>query len=151
MAVATPPVRTKPNFKTKYGAHKYYTLHTGSKIWACRPQDAISSVVAFRNVDDAVLVGCMIETHYIHNKEWPEFNMENITLPSSRIQDLNNIFLKKWEFDDLKLICTSNMLDMISVDDINKLRSSYTFSGNQYKFSANIDFYKNRFDELFRL
>jgi hypothetical protein len=105
-------------------------------------------VVAFKNIEEAVLVGCMIETHFMHHKEWPDFDLSDMVLPSSRVEDLRNIFLRKWEFDELKLTCTQNMLDMISVDEISKHQTSYTFSGNQYKFRAELEFYQNRFNEL---
>ena len=149
MATATPPVRPKLVTLTNQSNRKYWTLHSGiNNVWATRPKDAISAVVAFRNLDEAVAIGAMIETHFLHHKEWPEFSEESLILPNARVEDLRNIFLQKWEFDDLKLICTRNMLDMISVEEINKRQNSYTFTGNQYKFSAPLEFYQNRFNEL---
>ena len=152
MAVATPPIKPKSIARTNQSGHKYYTLHSGiNNVWACRPKDSSSSIVAFRNINEAVMIGCMIETHYINHKEWPDFDLENLTLPTSRIDDLKNIFLQKWDFDDLKLVCTKNMLEMISVDEINMKSTSYTFSGNHYKFGADIDFYQKRFNELLNI
>ena len=152
MATAAPPVRPRAISRTNLGNRKYWTLHSGiNNVWACRPGGATSSVVAFRNLDDAVLVGCMIETHYMNHKEWPDFDASQITLPSAQIEDLKNIFLQKWEFDDLKLICTRNMLDMISVDEINKRQTAYSFTGSHYKFGADIIFYQNRFNELLNI
>lgn len=151
MATAAPPIRPRSVAKTGFGSRNYYTLHTGpNNIWACRPKESISSVVAFKKIEDAVLVGCMIETHFMHNKEWPDFDSE-LTLPTSRVEELRNIFLRKWEFDNLKLICTQNMLDMISVDEINKREMAYTFTGSHYKFGAEIEFYQNRFKELLEI
>ena len=149
MATATPPVRPRLTARTNQGNRKYYTLHSGiNNVWACRPKDAVSSVVAFRNLNEALMIGCMIETHFMNHKEWPNFDMDSLTLPAARVDDLKNIFLQKWDFDDLKLICTRNMLDMISVDEINMKATAYTFSGNQYKFGADLEFYQNRFNEL---
>ena len=149
MATATPPTRPKLVQLTKQRNRQYWTLHSGiNNVWATRPKDSISAVVAFRNLDEAVMIGAMIETHFLHHKVWPEFDEHSLILPNSRIEDIRNIFLQKWEFDDLKLICTQNMLDMISVDEINKRRTSYTFTGSQYKFDAPIEFYQNRFNEL---
>ena len=149
MATAAPPVRPKLTTLTNQRNRNYYTLHSGiNNVWATRPKESISAVVAFRNLDEAVAIGSMIETYFMYHKEWPEFSEDSLILPNSRVEDLRNIFLQKWEFDDLKLICTQNMLDMISVDEINKHQASYTFSGIQYKFSAPIEFYQNRFNEL---
>lgn len=147
MATATPPVRPKLTNLTNQKSRKFWTLHMGvNNVWATRPKDAKSSIVAFRHLEDAVLIGSMIETHFINSKEWPD--MDLFVLPAPRIQELTNIFLQKWEFDDLKLTCTKNMLDMISVEKINKARASYTFNGNQYTFVAPLEFYQNRFNEL---
>ena len=147
MATATPPVRPKFNIQTNQKSRKYWTLHTGvNNVWATRPNESKSAIVAFRHMEDAVLIGSMIETHFIHSKEWPD--MDLFVLPAPRIKELSNIFLQKWEFDDLKLTCTQNMLDMISVEKINKAHASYTFSGNQYTFGAPLEFYQNRFNEL---
>ena len=149
MATAAPPARPKFITRTNQRNRTYWTLHSGiNNVWSTRPKDSISAVVAFRNLDEAVMIGTMIETHFLNHKEWPEFDETSLILPNSRIEDLRNIFLQKWEFDDLKLICTQNMLDMISVDEINKRRTSYTFTGSQYKFDAPIEFYQNRFNEL---
>lgn len=147
MATATPPVRPKLTLQTNQKGRNYWTLHTGvNNVWATRPHESKSSIVAFRRMEDAVLIGSMIETHFIYSKEWPD--MDLFVLPAPRVKELTNIFLQKWEFDDLKLTCTQNMLDMISVEKINKAHASYTFNGNQYTFGAPLEFYQNRFNEL---
>jgi hypothetical protein len=147
MATATPPVRPKLVLQTNQSNRKYWTLHSGiNNVWASRPNESKSCIVAFRRMEDAVLIGSMIETHFINSKSWPD--MDIFMLPAPRVKELNNIFLQKWEFDDLKLNCTRNMLDMISVEEINKRASSYTFTGNQYTFGAPLEFYQNRFNEL---
>ena len=147
MATAPPPVRPKLAFQTNQKSHKYWTLHMGANnVWVTRPTESKSAVVAFRRIDDAVLFGSMIETYFNHSQEWPGTDL--LILPSPRVKELGNIFLQKWEFDDLKLNCTSNMLDMIGVEKIIKARESYTFNGNHYIFDAPIEFYQNRFDAL---
>ena len=147
MATATPPVRPRLITTTNQKNRKYWTLHAGANnIWATRPTDSNSAIVAFRRIEDAEMFGSMIESYYIHSSEWPDANLQ--MLPAPRMNQLVHIFLQKWEFDDLKLNCTQNMLDMISVEKVNKTRSSYTFNGSQYTFSAPIEFYQNRFNEL---
>lgn len=149
MATATPPVRPKLTNRNGGGGNKrnYWTLHMGvNNVWVTRPKESKSAVVAFRRIDDAVLFGSMIETFFIYSQEWPDTGL--LMLPSPRVKELSNIFLQKWEFDDLKLNCTRNMLDMISVEKIAKARESYTFNGDHYIFDAPLDFYQNRFNEL---
>jgi len=75
--------------------------------------------------------------------------IDTLILPEGRLTDLVYIFIREWEFDDLKFECTRNILDMISVDQILKKKSSYSFSGNTFQFSAPVEFYQNRFNELF--
>jgi hypothetical protein len=111
-----------------------------------RPKESKSAVVAFQRFDDAVLFGTMIETYFNYSQEWPDTDL--LMLPAPRVKELANIFLQKWEFDDLKLNCTINMLDMIGVEKILKARETYTFNGDHYIFDAPLEFYQNRFNEL---
>lgn len=94
----------------------------------------------------------MIETHLIEKKEWPDTtNAGNLILPEGRLSQLSYIFIRQWEFDELKLECTKNILDMISVDEVLKKKLSYSFEGNLFRFDATEDFYKNRFDEIYEM
>jgi hypothetical protein len=148
MATAAPPVRPKMTNRGGSGNKRnYWTLHMGANnVWVTRPKESKSSVVAFRRIDDAVLFGSMVETYFTYSQEWPSTDL--FLLPAPRVKELTNIFLQKWEFDDLKLNCTSNMLDMIGVDQIIKAHETYTFNGNHYIFDAPLEFYQNRFNEL---
>jgi hypothetical protein len=59
------------------------------------------------------------------------------------------VYIQKWEFDELKLTCTRNFLDLIGVEGIIKKKlGGYTFDGNVYKFNADWDFYRTRLTEL---
>jgi hypothetical protein len=109
-----------------------------------------TAVVGFTKWDDAILIGKMMETHYIRKKEWPDMQSAgSLILPSaSEAQVLRILYIQEWEFDDLKLLCTRNILDMISVDDILDQKTSYSFSGNSYTFNAPTDFYRDRFEEF---
>ena len=147
MVTAAPPVRPKLITSTTQKNRKYWTIHEGTNnIWATRSIESKSAIVAFRRIEDAEMFGSMIESYYIHSKEWPDADLQ--MLPAPRMNELAHIFLQKWEFDDLKLNCTQNMLDMISVEKVIRTRSSYTFNGSQYTFSAPVEFYQNRFNEL---
>jgi hypothetical protein len=152
-AVAAPPVKPRLAPKTNQKPKYYWTIHS-------HPNDAFTlkinekvrtSVVGFREIDDALFIGKMIETHFVRQKEWPDTRSEgSLILPSSQVGDvLSHIYVQKWEFNDLKLTCTKNFLDMISVDAIVNTKNGYSFSGNLFKFEAPIEFYKERLDELF--
>lgn len=92
----------------------------------------------------------MIETYYVERKEWPDVSqIGTLILPEGRLADLAYVFVRQWDFDDLKLECTRNILDLASVDKILDNTSTYSFSGSLFKFSAPPEFYQNRFNELF--
>ena len=130
-----------------------YTLHS-------KPNDAFTmklseetrtSVVVFRSFDTAKFVGQMLETNYIVNKEWPNTDVTSgkIYLPRARPElELSLLVVHGWDFDDLKLYCTSNILDMISVDEITSGDGNFSFSGDRYEFSAPTEFYQDRFNEI---
>lgn len=154
MITAAPPKRpiTKPPVNQR--DRKYYTIHSHpNNAFALRLKDDIrTAVVGFRDLNDAVLIGAMIETHLIEKKEWPDTtNAGNLILPEGRLSQLSYIFIRQWEFDELKLECTKNILDMISVDEVLKKKLSYSFEGNLFRFDATEDFYKNRFDEIYEM
>ena len=94
----------------------------------------------------------MIETHYIIKKEWPDTHGELI-LPTSQIQvneNLTYLYIHKWDFEDLKVLCTRNVMDLISVENLIKTEQGYSFEGNLFKFDGSLEFYKDRFEEYMR-
>lgn len=150
-----PPAKPQTRAKTGRRSQKYYTIHT-------QPNDAFTlrvaetartSVVGFRDWDDALFIGKMMETHFMRQKEWPDTrSVGSLILPSSQVGDvLRYLYIQQWDFDELKLTCTKNFLDMISVDGIvkKKANAGYTFSGNLFKFEAPREFYIQRLDEIF--
>ena len=103
-----------------------------------------------------MFVGQMLETYFIDQMEWPPtYEVGALILPSpQRPSDvLHHLYIQQWEFDELQLTCTKNFLDMISIDDILKKKSpsGYVFSGKTYAFEAPIEFYRERFGEIWEL
>lgn len=93
----------------------------------------------------------MIETHYIHKREWPDTRSETLTLPASQLgyKDPQHVYIQMWDFDELKVECTKNILDIILVENINsKNDNTFSLSGNIITFDAPDDFYRLRFEEL---
>lgn len=152
--ISAPPKRPTLKPPVKQRDRKYYTIHSNpNNAFSIRLRDDIrTAIVGFRNVDDAALLGAMIETYYIEKKEWPDMSsVGTLILPEGRLNKLVYIFVRQWEFDELKLECTRNILDMISVDEVLKKKSSYSLAGNLYSFDAPDEFYRNRFDEIYEL
>lgn len=154
--VAAPPDKPRRRSKTIPRPKLFYTIHT-------RPNDAFTlklssetktSVVGFKDWEDALFIGKMIETHFIKEKEWPDTKEEGpLTLPTSAIGDvLRYVYIQQWDFDELKLTCTKNFLDLIGVEGIGKKKNgNYTFDGSVYRFHAEWDFYRLRLKELWFL
>jgi hypothetical protein len=149
-----PPVKPRSAFKTNQRSRKYYTLHTtGNDAFTLRVNEqARTSVVGFTDWDNAMFVGKMLETYFISQKEWPlTYEVGSLILPAGLGGDiLSHLYIQQWDFDELKLTCTKNFLDMISIDDIikRKAQGGYVFAGNAYSFEADLDFYRQRLDEI---
>lgn len=152
MTTVAPPVRPRPQLPTAQTNRKYYTIHSNKNnaFTLKLNEDVKTAIVGFKDIDDAVRIGNMIETYFVAHKEWPDMHEPGqLYLPNGRLEDLSRVFIQQWEFDDLKINCTRNFLDFISVEKIiPKNPSSYSLSGDMYSFSASFDFYRNRFDEL---
>jgi hypothetical protein len=152
--ISAPPKRPIIKPLADRADRKYYTIHSHrNNAFTLRLRDDIrTAVVGFRDLNDAVLIGAMIETHLLEKKEWPDTTSAgNLILPEGRLTRLSHIFIRQWDFDDLKLECTKNILDMISVDEVLKRKLSYSFEGSLFKFEGSEDFYKNRFNEIYEM
>jgi hypothetical protein len=92
----------------------------------------------------------MIETHYLRKKEWPDTSNGLVlpNMPAHLPDTLSHVLMFEWEFEELKVTCTRNILDMISVDGLIKTENGYTFEGNLYKFEGELEFYQERFEEF---
>lgn len=151
--VMAPPKKPRRLAKTIPKPKNFFTLHTNSNdaFTLKLSTDTKTSVVGFKDWDDALFIGKMIETYFIREKAWPDTKEEgSLTLPSAMVGDvLHHVYIQKWDFDELKLTCTKNFLDLIGVDGIVKKKlGGYTFDGNVYRFSADWDFYRTRLSEL---
>ena len=128
---------------------KYYTIQSEmNKAMTIRINDK-TQLVAFRDFDDAYHISRMIETHIIYQNEWPDFHSDKLVLPEPKnIHDLNHVYIQNWDFDDLKVECTRNNLNMITVNGINDHPQGLSFIGEMLTFSAPVEFYMSRFNEL---
>jgi len=137
--------------RTDMKKRSYYTIQTKpNDVFTLRISDKMkTAVVGFKEIDDAIFIGKMLESYFIQQKEWPETKLQGtLILPASQSDILHHLYVQKWNFEELKLTCTKNILDMISVDSIINTKNGYSFSGEAYKFEAPIEFYQERFNEL---
>jgi hypothetical protein len=144
---------------------KYYTIHnypnTVMAIKLKGYEDLKTSVVSFKTIDDAALVGAMIENHRNKTKEWPIFNFEdlqddNTLRMTNMISQVNifsgNIYVHEWdELDNLKMYCVSNFLDLINLNTLIRTNDGFSMQGSVYRFHVDNDLYIQRFKQLLEL
>lgn len=155
MAVAPPPMRPPLRVApTDQTGQRYHTLHyNNNNAFTLKLSDQDkTAIVGFRKIEDAVRVGNMVETYFIEKKEWPDMHgTHELTLPAGRLHGLAYVFVRDWDFDELKFECTRNFIDFISVEQLTPKTTSYSLSGSLYKFEASDDFYRERIAELYHL
>ena len=84
---------------------KYYTIHSANNnAFTLKINEMTkTAIVGFHSSNDALFIGNMIETHYIEKKEWPDVREAGtLILPEARLKELAYVFIKEWEFEDLK-------------------------------------------------
>lgn len=144
-----PPVSPK-GFGKK--PNNYWTLHSSeNNAFTLRMNEEMqTSIVGFRNRSDALFIGKMIDTHYTRHREWPETQGGLILpqFPENLPDNLSHVVMIEWDFEDLKLTCTRNILNMVSVEGLIKTDNGYKFEGNLYSFEAPTEFYQERFEEF---
>lgn len=152
MATIAPPAKPRVQLQTAQTKRKFYTIHSNrNNAFALKlNEDARTAIVGFAELDDAVRIGNMIETYFVEKKEWPDTAQAGpLVLPVGQLEDLAHIFIRLWEFDELKVECTRNFLDLIGVEKIVPKNETYSLGGSLYKFDAPIGFYRERIQELF--
>jgi hypothetical protein len=147
--IAPPPARPTKVRNTRYGGKFYYTIHSHpNHAFAVRTnEDSVSAIVGFKSEQHAMFIGQMIETHYMKQKEFPDPSKQ-LLLPLPSEEELSFLFLQKWDFEELKLLCTKNFLNMVAIDTVNDTKKGYNLSGEILTFQAPFEFYVERLNEL---
>jgi hypothetical protein len=133
----------------------YWTIHSKpNRAFSMLTNQCVrTSLMGFYRREDAQMVGSMIETHVARQKSWPSVNLIDnaLWLPAPTSTELNHLYLCTWSYEDIKLLCTRNMLDLITVEAITRKANGegYSLSGSSIHYEATTAFYQERFDELF--
>ena len=150
--IVSPPRRPPRSIQKRRGGKFYWTIHThpNNAFTVRMKDDSSTSIVGFKNVDNALVIGKMIETYYMTQQEWPDTSGQ-LLLPPPHDGDLNFLFLQKWDFGDLQVECTKNFLSMVAIDSLQTTKRGFNFDGKMLSFDAPREFYAERLDEIFRL
>ena len=150
--IVSPPRRPPRSIQTRRGGKFYWTIHTHpNNAFTVRMNDnSPTAIVGFKNVDNALVIGKMIETYYMTQQEWPDTSGQ-LLLPPPHDGNLNFLFLQKWDFAQLQVECTKNFLSMVAIDSLETTKRGFNFDGKMLSFDAPREFYAERLDEIFRL
>ena len=150
--IVSPPRRPTRTIQTRRGGKFYWTIHThpNNAFTVRMKDDSPTSIVGFKNVDNALVIGKMIETYYMTQQEWPDTTGQLI-LPPPHDVDLNFLFLQKWDFADLQVECTKNFLSMVAIDNLQTTKRGFNFDGKMLSFDAPHEFYVARLEEILEL
>ena len=150
--IVSPPRRPPRSIQTRRGGKFYWTIHTHpNNAFSVRVnENSKTALVGFKNVDNALVIGKMIETYYMTQQEWPDTTGQ-LLLPPPHDGDLNFLFLQKWDFADLQVECTKNFLSMVAIDNLGTTKRGFNFDGKMLSFEAPIEFYVARLEELFEI
>ena len=150
--IVSPPRRPPRSIQTRRGGKFYWTIHThpNNAFTVRMNDDSPTAIVGFKNVDNALVIGKMIETYYMTQQEWPNTSGQ-LLLPPPHDGDLNFLFLQKWDFAQLQVECTKNFLSMVAIDSLETTKRGFNFDGKMLSFDAPREFYAERLDEIFRL
>ena len=150
--IVSPPRRPTRTIQTRRGGKFYWTIHThpNNAFTVRMKDDSPTSIVGFKNVDNALVIGKMIETYYMTQQEWPDTTGQ-LLLPPPHDGDLNFLFLQKWDFADLQVECTKNFLSMVAIDNLQTTKRGFNFDGKMLSFDAPHEFYVARLEEILEL
>ena len=153
MLTLKPPPPTRP-VETNQAPRKFWTIHhTQNSVFGMRMREGVSTaVVGFAKIDDAILIGRMIDTYYETQKELPsmiEGGKLILPAPSPESEVCRHIYIQTWDFDDLRVDCTKNILNLLTINGLKNTDTGLSVSGTLYMFEAgDYDLYRWRFEQL---
>jgi hypothetical protein len=157
MSILAPPMKPFRPLKTGRSSKVAYTINkTPNRVYAIQPKDKAMkiSIVSFMRAEDAQLVASMFEEYRRRTSEWPDTlndHDDSLILPTNGSHILEDLSVIKWDVDDLKFYCCNNMMDLITLSSMKSTNKGFSVRGESYLFDAPLEFYKERFSELYHL
>lgn len=117
---------------------KMHTLHFRNSIFTIQKNG--TSVLSFRNKQDAVHFGKMLENHFDMTQEWPFVDFEETVLYKThqKQSNLKYLYTKKWQADELRDFCIRNSFGML---DIFKFEDDKRLVGNSFYWDVPMHMY----------
>lgn len=140
-SILVPPIP-----KTTYDpGMKLYTIRKEKTPMAWNINDR-STMLSFKNVDHAILIASMAESHYKSNKEWPiepKFEFHRQIYPTI-------LGIKQYEYEKISSMCSLWGVNLLILDDIEEVSPlKYQFVGEIEKFDEILEEHKEFLDFLY--
>lgn len=125
--------------------NELYVVHKSNSpmIW---PINEKSTLVSFSNVNQALFIASLSESHYASNKEWPtgvKFSFHTQIIPTI-------LGVKIEDYQQTKKKCAVWGIDLLIIEDITeKSPLNFSFSGEIEKFEIDYNVQKDFLDYLY--
>lgn len=141
---------------------KLYTIHQDTnkafmlQIFNPKTELYKSTLVAFKHKEECIKTALTLETHKKINNEYPVLhsnanNYLQLYGNSHNFNILNELEIKSWTNNELVTYSIKNCLDILYINEINTTHDiSFKFKGSIHKLDADIEFYMNIFENLYR-
>jgi hypothetical protein len=122
-----------------------YVVHKSNSpmIW---PINDKSTIVSFSNINEALFIASLSESHYVSNKEWPtgiKFSFHKQIIPTI-------LGVKSEDYEETRHKCALWAIDLLIIDEINeKSPLNFSFSGKVQKFDIDYNIQKHFLDNLY--
>lgn len=125
--------------KLDQGVRRYYTLHIDKHVFTIQKNG--TSVVAFRNKNDAIRFGKLIESHFDVTHTWPIINFDDpVFLRTYKNSRLKYLDMKDWHADKLQSFCIENYFSMLDIHNFVE-DDSFRLVGNSVFWEAPMSMY----------
>lgn len=123
----------------------FYVVHKSNSpmVW---PINDRSTIVSFSNMNEALFIASLSESHYASNKEWPtgiKFSFHKQIIPTI-------LGVKTEDCQETRHKCAFWGIDLLIIDEIKeKSPLNFSFSGKIEKFEVDYNDQKNFLDYLY--
>jgi hypothetical protein len=163
MSIIPAPPSSIVNVNKKPRQNRLYTIHNNinDNPFMLR-QDSKnepyigSTLISFKREIDAVKFSQMIEAHRKSTSLWPSTTLEGLTTLFVRSSILdepyvpNELYLKTWEFEKLRIYCATNILNLFVLHTITvKDDDIYRLTGQHLTFRIPMEKYADILEKMY--
>ncbi len=125
------------------GSHGFHTLHNHNRVFTVQKNGP--SIAAFRNKEDAIRFGKLLESHFDITHTWPVINFDDkVYLKAGRLPRLRYIDVNHWEDEeDLKMFCVTYGFSLL---DIHRFENGHKLVGRAISWEVSPNFYIDVFN-----